>query len=312
MVFLLSLQATDADAGVNGQVHYSLANFKNLFRITSNGSIYTAVKLNREVRDYYELIVEATDGAVDPRRSTLTLAIKVLDIDDNSPVFTNASYTVCVPENLPPGTVFLQLEAKDVDLGADVNYRIRTEEARQYFALNKHTGELSLRKSLDYESFSDAEATFTFLVEAFDSKGTMPPGLATVTVRVKDMNDYSPVFSQKLYRGMVAPNAVKGTLITTVSAEDQDPPVRKKLLFMFHTQERGNLNPPKCPCSLISSNYEELHRGVTPTFVSCQPGLCCSGQRLHFTQNPRITRLEETSKITESNPVHALTPMPMP
>ncbi|XP_051474350.1 protocadherin-15 isoform X1 [Apus apus] len=222
--FVGQVRATDADAGVNGQVHYSLANFNNLFRITSNGSIYTAVKLNREVRDYYELIVEATDGAVDPRRSTLTLAIKVLDIDDNSPVFTNASYTVTVPEDLPPGTVFLQIEAKDVDLGADVNYRIRTQEAREYFALNKHTGELSLLKSLDYESFSETEATFTFLVEAFDSKGTMPPGLATVTVVVKDMNDYAPVFSKKLYRGMVAPNAVKGTVITTVSAEDQDPP----------------------------------------------------------------------------------------
>ncbi|XP_061229803.1 protocadherin-15 isoform X1 [Neopsephotus bourkii] len=222
--FVGQVRATDPDAGVNGQVHYSLANFNNLFRITSNGSIYTAVKLNREVRDYYELIVEATDGAVDPRRSILTLAIKVLDIDDNSPVFTNASYTVCVPENLPPGTVFLQIEAKDVDLGSDVNYRIRTQEVLEYFALNKYTGELSLLKSLDYESFSDIDATFTFLVEAFDSKGTMPPGLATVTVRVKDMNDYSPVFSKKLYRGMVAPDAVKGTVITTVSAEDQDPP----------------------------------------------------------------------------------------
>ncbi|NXD15185.1 PCD15 protein, partial [Nothocercus nigrocapillus] len=222
--FVGQVRATDADAGVNGQVRYSLANFNHLFRITSNGSIYTAVKLNREVRDYYELIVEATDGAADPRRSTLTLAIKVLDIDDNSPVFTNSSYTVCVPENLPPGTVFLQIEAKDVDLGSNVTYRIRTQEARQYFALNKYTGELSLLKSLDYESFSDTEATFTFLVEAFDSKGTMPPGLATVTVRVKDMNDYSPVFSKKLYRGMVAPDAAKGTVITTVSAEDQDPP----------------------------------------------------------------------------------------
>ncbi|PKU37161.1 protohypothetical protein [Limosa lapponica baueri] len=108
--FVGQVRATDPDAGVNGQVHYSLANFNNLFRITSNGSIYTAVKLNREVRDYYELMVVATDGAVDPRHSTLTLAIKVLDIDDNSPVFTNASYSVCVPENLPPGTVFLQLE----------------------------------------------------------------------------------------------------------------------------------------------------------------------------------------------------------
>lgn len=112
----LFCQATDADAGINGQVHYNLANFNNLFRITANGSIYTAVKLNREVRDYYELIVEATDGAVDPRRSTLTVAIKVLDIDDNSPVFTNASYTVSVPENLPPGTVFLRLEVSHFGL----------------------------------------------------------------------------------------------------------------------------------------------------------------------------------------------------
>lgn len=77
------------------------------------------------------------------------------------------------------------LQAKDVDLGSNVTYRIRTQEALEYFALNKYTGELSLLKSLDYESFSDTDATFTFLVEAFDSKGTMPPGLATVTVRVK-------------------------------------------------------------------------------------------------------------------------------
>nr|XP_048715179.1 protocadherin-15 isoform X6 [Caretta caretta] len=222
--FVGQVRATDPDAAVNGQVHYSLVNFNNIFRITSNGSIYTAVKLNRETRDYYELTVEATDGAVDPRRSTLTLAIRVLDIDDNSPMFTNASYTVCVPETLPPGTVFLRIEAKDVDLGSNVTYRIRTQEALPFFSLNKFTGELSLLKSLDYESFSGTEATFTFLVEAFDSGGTMPPGLATVTVRVKDMNDYSPVFSKVLYRGLVAPDAIKGTVITTVSAEDQDPP----------------------------------------------------------------------------------------
>ena len=42
------------------------------------------------------------------------------------------------------------------------------------------------------------------------------------------MNDYSPVFSQVLYRGMVAPNAVKGTVVTTVHAEDLDPPVSRQ------------------------------------------------------------------------------------
>ncbi|XP_007182891.2 protocadherin-15 isoform X9 [Balaenoptera acutorostrata] len=222
--FVGQVRATDPDAGINGQVHYSLGNFNNLFRITSNGSIYTAVKLNREVRDYYELVVVATDGAVHPRHSTLTLAIKVLDIDDNSPVFTNSTYTVIVEENLPAGTTFLQIEAKDVDLGANVSYRIRSPEVKHFFALHPFTGELSLLRSLDYEAFPDQEASITFLVEAFDIYGTMPPGIATVTVIVKDMNDYPPVFSKQIYKGMVAPDAVKGTPITTVYAEDADPP----------------------------------------------------------------------------------------
>ncbi|MBZ3873410.1 Protocadherin-15 [Sciurus carolinensis] len=222
--FVGQVRATDPDAGINGQVHYSLGNFNNLFRITSNGSIYTAVKLNREVRDYYELVVVATDGAVHPRHSTLTLAIKVLDIDDNSPVFTNSTYTVVVEENLPAGTTFLKIEAKDVDLGANVSYRIRSPEVKHFFALHPFTGELSLLRSLDYEAFPDQEASITFLVEAFDIYGTMPPGIATVTVIVKDMNDYPPIFSKRIYKGMVAPDAVKGTPITTVYAEDADPP----------------------------------------------------------------------------------------
>ncbi|XP_023620049.1 protocadherin-15 isoform X5 [Myotis lucifugus] len=222
--FVGQVRATDPDAGINGQVYYSLGNFNHLFRITSNGSIYTTVKLNREVRDYYELLVVATDGAVHPRHSTLTLAIKVLDIDDNSPVFTNSTYTVVVEENLPAGTTFLQVEATDVDLGANVSYRIRSPEVKHLFAMHPFTGELSLLRSLDYESFPDQEASITFLVEAFDIYGTMPPGIATVTVIVKDMNDYPPVFSKRIYKGIVAPDAVKGTPITSVYAEDADPP----------------------------------------------------------------------------------------
>ncbi|XP_059890556.1 protocadherin-15 isoform X1 [Delphinus delphis] len=222
--FVGRIWATDADAGINGQVHYSLGNFNNLFHITSNGSIYTSVKLNREVRDYYELVVVATDGAVHPRYSTLTVAIRVLDIDDNSPVFTNSTYTVVVEENLPAGTSFLQVEATDADLGANVSYRIRSPEVKHIFALHPFTGELSLLRSLDYEAFPDQEASITFLVEAFDIYGTMPPGIATVTVIVKDMNDYPPVFSKRIYKGIVAPDAAKGTPITTVYAEDADPP----------------------------------------------------------------------------------------
>lgn len=46
------------------------------------------------------------------------------------------------------------------------------------------TGELSVLKVLDYEALADSAATYTFTVEATDSEGTMPPGLASVTVRI--------------------------------------------------------------------------------------------------------------------------------
>lgn len=54
-----------------------------------------------------------------------------------------------------------------------------------------------------------------------------------VLVFFQDMNDFAPVFTQAVYRGMVAPNAVKGTVITTVMATDQDPPVSKLMHQLY-------------------------------------------------------------------------------
>lgn len=69
------------------------------------------------------------------------------------------------------------------------------------------------------------------------------------------MNDFSPVFSQPVYRGLVAPNAVKGTVVTTVTANDSDPAVSLCSLFShcsflcFHLTrsfmtEPGGKGPP--------------------------------------------------------------------
>ncbi|XP_035527225.1 protocadherin-15-like [Morone saxatilis] len=221
------VKAIDPDLGANGQVHYRLVNHQKSFSINATGAIRTAVPLDREVKGHYFLIIEAWDGAVDPRRSRLTLSVTVLDVDDNSPIFTQQTYNVSLPENSPKDTVILQLKAIDADLGSNLTYRIRTEgldqEIPQLFHIDPVTGELSVLKVLDYEALTDSEPTYTFTVEAVDTKGTMPPGLTSVTVRITDMNDFSPVFSQSVYRGMVAPNAVKGTIVTTVMANDSDP-----------------------------------------------------------------------------------------
>ncbi|XP_051504158.1 protocadherin-15a [Myxocyprinus asiaticus] len=223
-VLVGQVRATDADAGLSGQVRYRLLSFASLFTINATGSIFTVVPLDREMRSRYDLIVEASDGAVDPRRTTITLLVEVTDINDNSPVFSQPTYTVNVPENTPAGTIILRLSAVDADLVSNVTYRIKTEAARQLFAVNWLTGTISVLQALDFEDLAAGNSTYTFEVEALDHVGVLPPGTATVIVRITDMNDFSPVFSQALYKGMVAPNAEKGTVITTVFAEDQDPP----------------------------------------------------------------------------------------
>uniref|UniRef100_A0A665WB70 Protocadherin-15 n=1 Tax=Echeneis naucrates TaxID=173247 RepID=A0A665WB70_ECHNA len=213
----------------SGQVHYRLINHQQLFSINANGVIRTAVPLDREVKGHYFVIVEAWDGAVDPRRARLMLFVTVLDVDDNSPVFSKQTYNVNLPENSPKDTVILQLKAIDADLTSNLTYRIRSEGADQeiteLFHIDPVTGELRVLKVLDFEALTDSEPAYTFTVEALDRNGTMPPGLTSVTVRimVSDMNDFSPVFSQSVYRGMVAPNAIKGTIVTTVMANDSDP-----------------------------------------------------------------------------------------
>ncbi|XP_043110403.1 protocadherin-15b isoform X5 [Puntigrus tetrazona] len=223
--FVGQVKATDLDLGVNGQIRYRLVSHTDLFRISTDGSIFTAVPLDREERAQYDLVVQASDGAKDPRRTTVTLSIKVLDVDDNSPAFSQTAYYVTLPENNPVGMIILNISALDPDLDANVTYRIRTKEARELFALNPLTGELRVLQSLDFEKLLPNRTTWNFVVEAVDGgSGKMPPGLASVTITVLDMNDFPPVFSQMLYRGMVAPNAIKGTTVTTVHAEDLDPP----------------------------------------------------------------------------------------
>uniref|UniRef100_A0A8C1J0D3 Protocadherin-15 n=1 Tax=Cyprinus carpio TaxID=7962 RepID=A0A8C1J0D3_CYPCA len=220
--FVGQVKATDLDLGINGQVRYQLVSHRDLFRISTDGSIFTAVPLDREERAQYDLVVQASDGGKDPRRTTVTLSIKVLDVDDNSPAFSQPAYHITLPENSPVGMIILNISALDPDLDANITYRIRTEEARELFAVNPLTGELKVLHSLDFEKLLPNRTTWTFVVEAVDGgSGKMPPGLASVTVT--DMNDFPPVFSQTLYRGMVAPNAIKGTIVTTVHAEDLDP-----------------------------------------------------------------------------------------
>ena len=67
--------------------------------------------------------------------------IKVIDIDDNCPVFNPKEYNVTIPENLPDRTYILQVFATDLDtVGRRLKYTIRSGNIQTTFRLNASDG----------------------------------------------------------------------------------------------------------------------------------------------------------------------------
>uniref|UniRef100_A0A8C5AWE6 Cadherin domain-containing protein n=1 Tax=Gadus morhua TaxID=8049 RepID=A0A8C5AWE6_GADMO len=197
----------------------------------SHARTHTSTLHLKHLKGHYDLVVEVWDGGADPRRSRL------------APVFTQQAYEVELPENSPRNTAILQLQATDTDLAATLTYRIRANSSdprvSQLFQVHPSSGLLSVLEELDYEN--TPEHSYTFTVEALDTGGTMPAGLASVTVHIMDMNDFPPVFSRSAYRGMVAPNAVKGTIVTKVTATDSDPSGTPAGMVRYRVDQQAHL-----------------------------------------------------------------------
>ena len=105
----------------------------------------------------------------------LEISIVVTDINDNSPQFEQSAYHVIVEEDVEMGQSLLNVSAFDADEG--VNGKVVYGFAKQtlssvagsIFQINSATGEIVIRKGLDYEK----DSNYLLLVTAKD----MGPGV---------------------------------------------------------------------------------------------------------------------------------------
>ncbi|XP_074169777.1 protocadherin beta-16 [Rhinolophus sinicus] len=161
--------------------------------------------------------------------------LRVKDINDHSPVFTEREMIVKIPENSPLGISFPLSNALDLDVGSNniQNYRISPNPHFQVLTHNRSDGrkypELVLDKELDWEEEPEIALTLTAL------DGGSPPryGSAQVRIEVVDINDNAPKFGQPLYKVHIAENSPIGSLVVTVSASDLDSGVNGKILYSF-------------------------------------------------------------------------------
>ncbi|XP_028292355.1 protocadherin-17 isoform X2 [Gouania willdenowi] len=225
--------AHDPDAGENGLKNYQITRDDyNLFslEVKSRGDgtkfpeLVIQRPLDREERNHHTLILSATDGGEYPRSGTMQINVKVIDSNDNSPVFDQPSYVVEIPENSTPGKVLIDLNATDPDEGnnGQIVYSFSgyaPERIRELFSIDSRTGVIKIQGEIDYEESPVIEID----VQAKDLGPNPIPGHCKVTVKVLDRNDNWPSIGfVSVRQGAISEAAPTGTVIALVRVTDKD------------------------------------------------------------------------------------------
>ncbi|KAK3100154.1 hypothetical protein FSP39_015442 [Pinctada imbricata] len=227
---LYPAKATDADSGQNSLIRYSLLeNPQSLFQINAvTGELMLQSHLDYENATEHHVVIAASDQGTPPLSSNMTLVVLVRNVNDNPPVFTQAVFVKEVEETIPIGKEILQINATDLDKDT-LSYSLADNSYSDTFGLFGTTGWIYLRKELDRE----IKEEYAFNVIAKDSGGISKTATAQVNIRVKDVNDNSPIFSQNEYVFEIAENLSQGTIVGDVLATDADQGSNAQLQYSF-------------------------------------------------------------------------------
>ncbi|NWW41666.1 PCDG7 protein, partial [Panurus biarmicus] len=223
---LITVAATDADEGLNGQVKYSFHKISDgaseLFHLDSeSGKITVKNYLDFEKISSHELEVQAHDGG--ELFDTARVVITVTDVNDNAPEISVRSALSGISEDSPSGTVVALLHVQDLDSGANGEVRCSLDMDVPKFA------ELVLRRSLDRES----EQRLRLVLTALDGGDPPRSGTAQLWINVTDANDNPPVFAQDQYRVSLREDASPGSIVLNVSASDADAGINAHITYGF-------------------------------------------------------------------------------
>uniref|UniRef100_A0A674GS17 Protocadherin gamma-A4 n=2 Tax=Passeriformes TaxID=9126 RepID=A0A674GS17_TAEGU len=188
----------DRDSGANGEVQCSISD-SHPFRLEKSFDNYyrvvTAELLDREQVSEYNVTVRAADGGSPPLQSSAVLALRVLDVNDNAPVFAEERYSARLSENNAAGALVLRVRATDADWGQNARVRYRLAEGRvrgaalsSYVSVQAETGALYALRSFDYEQLRELQ----LWVRAEDGGAPALGSNVSVRLQIVDENDNAP------------------------------------------------------------------------------------------------------------------------
>ncbi|OWF40590.1 Protocadherin Fat 4 [Mizuhopecten yessoensis] len=201
-----TVTANDLDEDENGRVFYRIQGDSGYFRIDNRLSgkitvaqITVAHSLDRETIPFHNFTLLARDNGSPLRSVTTTMVVRIIDVNDNDPVFDSAALIADIPEDKSIGSSLFNVSASDKDEGVNgdiASYNFISGNEDGIFSID-NDGVIRCDKNLDYETTTE----YKLVTVAKDNGKTPRSSSSTVTIRVTDVNDNAPYFTQDISTG---------------------------------------------------------------------------------------------------------------
>ncbi|XP_014867688.1 PREDICTED: protocadherin gamma-C3-like, partial [Poecilia mexicana] len=268
---IITVNATDLDAGQNGEVVYSFSGMgrgkqTNVFEIDKmTGTVTNKKNIDFEENTAFEIRVQASDSGTSPLTSHAKLLIEVLDVNDNAPEITVTSLLNTVKEDAPIGTAIALVSVFDRDSSknAMVNCEISNNVPFKLESNYKNYYSLVVGGRLDRENAPHYNISIT----ATDEGNPPLSSNSLIFVHVSDVNDNTPIFTESTINIFLKENNPTGEVIKKVSAVDADTDENGQVSYSLLLDNSNplplrsliNINSETGEIiSLQSFNYEEL------------------------------------------------------
>lgn len=224
------INVIDTDSGPNGDVTCTISGSDfELSPIGGKGYIVRVNRtLDRETREIQNISIVCRDHGAPVLSSSLHFLVRIMDENDNPPVFNQDTYFAFVEENSKIGEMIKQVRATDIDLGRNaVVFYYLSNDAEGNFAINSKSGVITTYTHFDREVRNHYE----FTVLAVDTGNPPMTGSATVVLTVTDTNDNYPTFDGAAFQFFVQENLAADSYVGTLSAHDDDEGINQEVSF---------------------------------------------------------------------------------
>ncbi|KAG7518528.1 protocadherin gamma-A10-like [Solea senegalensis] len=220
---VVTVSATDADEGVNGDVTYEFDHISddnnNVFSLDqTTGEVKVSGPIDYEELSVYELQITAKDGL--GLVSSCTLIVDVTDVNDNAPFTLIKSLTNPIPEDALPGSEvgIINVQDRDSESNGQVRCSIQQNVPFKLVPSIKNYYSMVTTGQLDRELVS----AYNITISATDEGSPPLSSSKTVQLSVADINDNPPVFEEQSYSAYVTENNKSGSTLCSVTARDSD------------------------------------------------------------------------------------------